>query len=102
MIVDLAGGANFVEVSTERLSLFDTDVLLWLVDNDDQRAQIRAGPLYARLDVATQGRDVYLNYQTDHLSEATSVQTVLSLPFLLDGLVPKLTAAIDGNPATIA
>lgn len=101
-IVDLADGANFVEVSTERLSLFDTDVLLWLVDNDDQRAQIRAEPLYARLDVATQGRDVYLNYETDHLSEATSVQTVLSLPFLLDGLVPKLAAAIDGDPATTA
>jgi len=26
--------------------------------------------------------------------------SVLSLPFALDHLVPKLVAAIDGNPAT--
>ena len=31
---------------------------------------------------------------------ATSFVTALSLPFLLDGLVPMLAAAIDGDPAT--
>ncbi|MGH8929479.1 MAG: iron-siderophore ABC transporter substrate-binding protein [Egibacteraceae bacterium] len=99
-IAELAGGQPFVEISGEQLDLFDTDVLVWLVDNDAQREQIRANPVYARLDVATEGRDVFLNYETDTLSAATSFQTVLSLPFLLDGLVPLLAAAIDGDPTT--
>lgn len=101
-IDELAGGSNFVEISGEQLDLFDTDVLVWLVDNDGQREQIRANPVYARLDVATQGRDVFLSFETDALSDATSAQTVLSLPFLLDGLVPMLAAAIDGDPDTTA
>lgn len=31
---------------------------------------------------------------------ATSFVTVLSLDFLLEGLVPKLVASVDGDPAT--
>ena len=34
------------------------------------------------------------------LSNATSFISVLSLPVLLDGLVPQLAQAVDGNPAT--
>ena len=38
------------------------------------------------------------NFET--LGEATSFQTVLSLPTLLDGLVAMLAAAVDGDPVT--
>jgi hypothetical protein len=47
------------------------------------------------------GHRVFLD-EDDELTDALSFQTVLSLPFLLDGFVPMLSAAVDGNPATEA
>ncbi len=38
----------------------------------------------------------------DPLGGATSFVSVLSLPFLIDELVPRLAAAVDGDPATPA
>ncbi|MGH8934277.1 MAG: iron-siderophore ABC transporter substrate-binding protein [Egibacteraceae bacterium] len=99
-LAELAGGQSFFEISGEQLDLLDTDVLVWLwVQDKSQREEIRANPLYAGLDVATQGRDIFL-FGTDVLNEALTVGTVLSIPFLLDRLVPLLAAAVDGDPAT--
>lgn len=70
-----------------------------MVEDEAAAEALRNDPLYSRLDVATQGRAVFLVDGTD-LSDALSRQTVLSLPFLLDGLVPMLAAAIDGDPST--
>ena len=58
---------------------------------------VRTDPLYRRLDAAREGRDLFLE---EALSAALSFGTVLSLPFLLDDLVPMLAAAVDGNPDT--
>ena len=46
-----------------------------------------------------EGREVPVANLSE-LGSATSFQTVLSLPILLDGLVPMLAAAVDGDPAT--
>jgi iron complex transport system substrate-binding protein len=90
-------GAN---LSKERTDLLDTDVLVWLVDDyAKDRAKVQADPLYAKLDVKTEGRDIYLENNALEGS-ATSFVTALSLPFLLDKLVPQMAAALDGNPAT--
>ena len=35
-------------------------------------------------------------------AERASAVTPLSIPFLLDGLVPQLAAAVDGDPSTAA
>ena len=51
-------GAN---LSKERTDLLDTDVLIWLVDSyDTDKAKVQADPLYAKLKVKTEARDVYL------------------------------------------
>jgi iron complex transport system substrate-binding protein len=90
-------GAN---LSKERTDLLDTDVLIWLVDEyAEDRAKVQADPLYAKLAVKAEGRDVYLENE-ELVGGATSFITPLSLPFLLDRLVPQLAAAVDGNPAT--
>lgn len=34
------------------------------------------------------------------LNGAMSFSSPLSIPYLLDGLVPELSAAVDGDPAT--
>lgn len=75
-------------------------MLLWLYVDDDSQREIRANPLYAGLDVATQGRDVFLVGGSDVLTDALTYSTVLSIPFALDRLLPMLAAAIDGDPAT--
>jgi iron complex transport system substrate-binding protein len=36
------------------------------------------------------------------MHSATSFVSVLSLPIVLDQLVPKLSEAVDGDPATTA
>ena len=43
---------------------------------------------------------MFLDSFDDPLGGATSFVSVLSLPYLLDGLVPMLSAAVDGDPAT--
>ena len=90
-------GAN---LSKERTDMLDTDVLIWLIDKyATDKAKVQADPLYAKLKVKTEGRDIYLENE-EELGAATSFVTVLSIPYLLDKLVPQMAAAVDGNPAT--
>ncbi|MEV6369010.1 iron-siderophore ABC transporter substrate-binding protein [Micromonospora musae] len=95
-------GAEFgANLSRERTDMLDTDVLIWLVDKyDPDRAKVQADPLYSKLKVKSEGRDVYLENE-EIVGAATSFITPLSLPFLLEKLVPQLTAAVDGDPATV-
>jgi iron complex transport system substrate-binding protein len=87
-------------LSKERTDMLDTDVLIWLVDDyAKDKAKVQADPLYAKLGVKTEGRDIFLE-SNELEGSATSFVTALSLPFLLDKLVPQLAAAVDGNPAT--
>ncbi len=94
-------------VSGEQLPLFDADILVWFAgdapDSPGLRAQLDANPLYEQLDVVEQGRVVFLEEPPEGenlILGALGWSTVLSLPFLLDELVPALTAALDGDPAT--
>jgi len=80
-------------LSLERADLLNVDVLIWL-DADEAKGPL-GGPLYASLDVHTKGREVFLSSYTDPLGGATSFVSVLSLPFLLDGLVPQLATALN-------
>jgi iron complex transport system substrate-binding protein len=86
------------EVSPERLDLLDQDVL---VGAGYTRAEITADPLFAALAVVTEDRTVYLGtYDTD-LTAALGFGSPLSLPYLLDLVVPALAQAADGDPATV-
>ncbi|WP_432946160.1 iron-siderophore ABC transporter substrate-binding protein [Kribbella sp. CA-253562] len=90
-------GAN---ISAERINLLDQQALVWFPTKGGT-AKLKNDPLYKNLPVRTQGRDVFVeeNYD-DPLYGATSFVSVLSLPIVLDQLVPKLKAAVDGDPAT--
>ena len=97
--IEEATGQEFSgTISAERIDVLDVDAIIWL-DADDSEGPL-GGPLYAGLPVHTEGREVHLDSFEDPLGGATSFVTPLSLPFLLEGLVPKLAAALDGNPAT--
>ena len=73
-------------------------------DGLDRRAEGRrrsssAGPIYSKLDVRKEGRDVFMA-AADPGYAAVPFVTVLSLPTLVDTLVPRLAAAVDGDPST--
>jgi iron complex transport system substrate-binding protein len=99
---DLAGDEFAPELSLEQTELLDVDALVWILGHDVQSdlARLHEEPLYGGLSVVAEGREVAVsNYDT--LGGATSFQTVLSVPVLIDGLVPMLAAAVDGDPATV-
>jgi len=86
------------EVSQERLDLLDQDVL---VGGGYTREEGRADPLLATLDVVSQDRAVYLGPYDGDVAAALGFGSPLSLPYLLDLVVPPLAQAADGDPATV-
>lgn len=93
---------SFTDISREQVNLLgDLDALFWLVFSDSTQEDIEDDPLYQQLDVATEGRDFFISVD-DVLAASISFGTVLSLPFAIEGLVPILVAAIDGDPTTEA
>ncbi|MGQ0718122.1 MAG: ABC transporter substrate-binding protein [Pseudonocardiales bacterium] len=95
-------------LSDERMELLDTaSVVVWklFVGTDESGLQqgqvpdeLAEHPLYPKLKVAREGRDVFLTDQV--LLGSVIFGSPLSLPYALDRIVPMLAAALDGDPAT--
>ncbi len=83
-------------VSEEMISKLDTDVLIW-VDPGDNRERLSRLPLRPTMRAWREGREIYLG---GDLAAAFSHVSPLSIMQALDELVPLLTQAVDGNPAT--
>ncbi|MFD8497065.1 ABC transporter substrate-binding protein [Amycolatopsis sp. NPDC059657] len=89
-----------VSLSAERTDLLNVDALVWIVEGiEPGKALLGKDALYGGFKVAKEKREVFVDSPTDH-GRALSFASVLSLPFVLDRLVPQLSAAVDGNPAT--
>ncbi|MEU6223348.1 iron-siderophore ABC transporter substrate-binding protein [Streptomyces sp. NPDC047042] len=90
-------GAN---ISKERTDLLNTDAIVWIVsDTAADKAKLRKDPLYADLKVAKEDREVFVKETSDY-GNSVSFVSVLSLPYMLERLVPQLSAAVDGKTAT--
>lgn len=100
-LADLAGEAFFGTLSAEQVALLDLDVLLWTPFTADDAGRLDDDPLYQGLAVASEGRDVVVP-SDDPVAAAISFSSVLSLPYAVEELVPRLAAAVDGDPATEA
>lgn len=96
---EIVGDSFFGDLSRERLELLDQDVLVWYIEAPESVVDILDDELYANLDVAEQGRDIFLD-DGNVLYQAFQFSSVLSLPALIEGLTPLLAAAVDGDPAT--
>jgi iron complex transport system substrate-binding protein len=99
-LAGVIGDKDSVQISAEQLRLLDADTLILQVASPEVRAAIEGDPLYQRLTVAREGRTLFFVGLQDPLYGALSFSTVLSLPFAVDRLAPRLAAAIDGDPAT--
>jgi ABC-type Fe3+-hydroxamate transport system substrate-binding protein len=90
-------GAN---ISKERTDLLDQDVAVWiLTDTTSAVTKLHADKLYGDLNVVKQGREVFIPETSDY-GNAVSLSTLLSIPYVLERLVPQLAAAVDGKTAT--
>ncbi|MFK0157998.1 iron-siderophore ABC transporter substrate-binding protein [Streptomyces sp. NPDC090493] len=90
-------GAN---ISKERFDLLDQDVDVWIVpDTTSAVTKLHSDKVYADLNVVKQGREVFVKETSDY-GNAVSLSTVLSIPYVLDRLVPQLAAAVDGKTST--
>jgi iron complex transport system substrate-binding protein len=81
------------------MDALDLGTLVWFADGDRTEKELRSDSLYNDLTVRKEGRDVFIAAD-DRVYDATSFVSVLSMPTLLDELVPRLAAAADGDPST--
>lgn len=86
-------------ISRERLDIVDVDALVWITFSDEENETIKNDALYKNLTARQEERDIFIS-ETDPVYDALNFNTVLSLPFTLEHLVPRLAAAVDGDPAT--
>ncbi|GAA4815443.1 ABC transporter substrate-binding protein [Nocardioides caeni] len=90
----LGSDTFYHDISAENLDLLEQDVVLWEPANIDLLPEVQENRLYANLDVAQEGRDLFL---TDPVvAGAMAHASVLSLPVVLEALLPELTRAV-GN-----
>jgi iron complex transport system substrate-binding protein len=87
------------QLSDEKVDALDVGALVWFADGDRTVDELKKDPVYSKLDVRKEGRDVFISAE-DRVYEATSFPSVLSMPTLLEELVPRLAAAADGDPKT--
>jgi iron complex transport system substrate-binding protein len=94
---ELAGTQSYFSISAEQISLLDTNVLIWAARSSAQFSTIRELPTRPQLKAYTEGRELFVS---DLIGTAFTYGSPLSIPYLLERLVPMLVAALDGNPAT--
>lgn len=89
-IKDVPKEKNVIDVSSEGLDLFESDRLIWLTSDPEAEKRIKADPLYGKLKVAAEGRDLFVPYSEPPVGAAISFNTVLSIPYAIDNMVPLL------------
>ena len=87
------------QLSDEKVDALDVGALVWFADGDRSIQELKSEPVYSKLDVRKEGRDVFVR-EKDRVYEATSFPSVLSIPTLLEEMVPRFAAAADGDPRT--
>lgn len=88
-------------ISAERLDLLEADLLIWGVADSTQQAELESSPLYQNLQVVAENHDLFFTYNEEPnlISAAHAYGTALSIPYLLENLIPELSAALGGAPA---
>ncbi len=84
------GGQAYIPV--EQLTVLDNaEVLIWGTEADSDKADLEQVPLFDGLSAVQAGRSIYTGGE---LAAAIYFTTPLSLPYVLDSLVPQLAAVL--------
>jgi iron complex transport system substrate-binding protein len=92
-IEKLTGKSFYADVSEERYDLLDVDALVVMTDDAKAGAALQRSPQFQALKVVRDGRAIVTNDL--ELNMAISSSTVLSIPYALGRLVPRLDAALS-------
>ncbi len=85
-------GWNVAELSAEKLNVLDVDRLVWVTSSTEANDRIKGEPLYKKLKVHQEKRDLFVPYQDPDIGAAFSFNTVLSIPYAIDEIEPLLAA----------
>jgi iron complex transport system substrate-binding protein len=88
---EIAGDEFYGGLSRERADLLDRDVLLFQAGSPAERAGLEADPVLSALPVVADGRSMFIE-GSDY--DALQFVSALSLPYLLEQLVPKLSSLV--------
>jgi iron complex transport system substrate-binding protein len=96
---EIAGDNFYIDLSAERIDMLDQDLLVFLGLQFVEGGQkvIESDPLVSKLNAVKEGRVLYVPTEVD---DALQFGTVLSLDYLLDGLVPEIAAVVGGGAST--
>ncbi len=91
-LAKLGKDSYYHEISHEQIGLLEQGVVLWEPAVLELLPEVKKNPLYLKLNVSKEGRDIFM---TDpDVAAAMAHSTVLSLPVVLDFLEPELTRAV--------
>lgn len=90
-ILELAGDLFFAQGSGEQLGLVDADLLTYNTFVAADRTIVDALPLWSTLPAVADGRSLFIE---EELAGAMSFSTTLSIPFVLQELVPQIEATL--------
>jgi iron complex transport system substrate-binding protein len=91
---EIAGDEFYGTVSQEQADLLDADVLLWQSGSDAERAQIEGDPVLNSIPAVAEGRALFVE-GSDY--DALQFASALSLPYLLENLVPKISDIVTAS-----
>ena len=79
-------------IPVEKLDVLNAgDVLIWATEDDTAKAELEKNKLFGQLEAVKAGRSIYTGGE---LAGAIYFATVLSLPYVVDELVPQLQKAL--------
>jgi iron complex transport system substrate-binding protein len=101
VLADFENDGGQAYIPLEQLSVLDdADVLLWATEAPEDRTALEAEPLYMALEEVRDGKLVFTDGVT---AGAIYFTSPLSLPYVLEQLVPAMASTIAGEgPATIS
>jgi iron complex transport system substrate-binding protein len=96
-LVEIAGENFYADVSPERVDLLDQDlmVVVGLQFIEGGQEAIESDQLLSQLDAVKEGRVLFVPAELD---DALQFNTVLSIPYLVEGVLPELQAIFPAAP----
>jgi iron complex transport system substrate-binding protein len=90
-VKEAVGTQNVADLSYERFDVIDVDRLVWLIADPASTDQVKNEALYQKLKVVQEKRDLFVPYDEPPIGAAMSFNTVLSIPYALDQMLPLLS-----------